>query len=42
MSKSELGIKKLQKILQEKFNVVIGYDTLWKGKEKTMTELYDT
>jgi DNA replicative helicase MCM subunit Mcm2 (Cdc46/Mcm family) len=38
----ELEAKKLQKRLQEKFNVVIGYDTVWKGKEKAMIELYDT
>jgi hypothetical protein len=42
MSESELEAKKLQKRLQEKFNVVIGYDTIWTGKEKAMTELYDT
>jgi hypothetical protein len=28
MSEPELGAKKLQKMLQEKFNVVIGYDTV--------------
>jgi hypothetical protein len=37
MSKSKLGAKKLQKRLQGKFNVVIGYDTVWKVKEKAMT-----
>jgi hypothetical protein len=42
MSEAELGAKKLQKRLQEKFNVVIGYDTVWKGKEKSMEELYGT
>jgi hypothetical protein len=42
MLEPELGAKKLQKRLQEKFNIVIGYDTIWKGKEKAMTELYDT
>jgi hypothetical protein len=42
MSESELGAKKLQKRLQEKFNVIIGYDTVWKGKEKAMAELYGT
>jgi hypothetical protein len=41
MLESELGAKKLQKRLQEKFNVVIGYDMIWKGKEKAMIELYD-
>jgi hypothetical protein len=24
------------------FNVVIGYDTVWKAKEKAMAELYGT
>jgi hypothetical protein len=42
LSEPELGAKKLQKRLQEKYNVVIGYDTVWKGKEKAMAELYDT
>jgi hypothetical protein len=42
MSEPRLGAKKLQKRLQEKYNVVIGYDTVWKGKEKAMVELYDT
>jgi hypothetical protein len=38
----ELGAKKLQKRLQEKFNVIIWYHTVWKGKEKAMAELYGT
>jgi hypothetical protein len=38
MLEPELGAKKLQKRLQEKFNVVIGYDTVRKEKEKTMAE----
>jgi hypothetical protein len=42
MSELDLGAKKLQKRLQEKSNVVIGYDTVWKGKEKATAELYDT
>jgi hypothetical protein len=42
MPEPELGAKKLQKMLQEKYNVVIGYDMVWKGKEKIMAELYDT
>jgi hypothetical protein len=40
MSKPELRAKKLQKRFQKKYNVVIGYDTVWKGKEKAMAELY--
>jgi hypothetical protein len=31
-----------RKRLQEKYNVVIGYDTVWHGKEKVMAELYGT
>jgi hypothetical protein len=42
MSKPELRAKKLHKRLQEKFNVAIRYDTVWKGKEKAMKELYAT
>jgi hypothetical protein len=42
MSDPELGAKKLQKRLQEKFNVVTRYDTVWNRKEKAMAELYDT
>jgi hypothetical protein len=42
ISELELGAKKLQKRLQEKFNVIIGYHTVWKGKEKAMAELYGT
>jgi hypothetical protein len=42
MSEPKLGAKKLQKRLQEKYNVVIRYDTVWKGKEKAMVELYGT
>jgi hypothetical protein len=40
MSEPELRAKKLQKRFQKKYNVVIGYDTVWKGKEKAMAELY--
>jgi hypothetical protein len=42
MSELELGAKNLQKRLQEKFNVVMVYDTVWKGKEKVVAELYGT
>jgi hypothetical protein len=42
MSEPDLGAKKLQKRLQKKYNVTIGYDTVWKGKEKAMTEMYGT
>jgi hypothetical protein len=42
MSEPELGAKKLQKRLQKKFNVVIGYDTVWKEKEKAMAKLHGT
>jgi hypothetical protein len=42
ISKPDLGVKKLQKRLQEKYNVTIGYDTVWNGKEKAMAEMYGT
>jgi hypothetical protein len=42
MVEPDLGAKKLQKRLQHKYNVVIGYDTVWKGKEKAMADLYGT
>jgi hypothetical protein len=42
MSEPDLGAKKLQKRLQEKYNVTIEYDTVWKGKEKAMSEMYGT
>jgi hypothetical protein len=42
MSELELRAKKLQKRLQEKYNVTIGYDTVWHGKEKAMAEMYGT
>jgi hypothetical protein len=42
MSEPNLGVKKLQKKLQEKYNVQIRYDTVWHGKEKAMTDMYGT
>jgi hypothetical protein len=35
-----MGAKQLQKKLQEDHNVTIGYDTVWRGKEKARVELY--
>jgi hypothetical protein len=28
--------------LQKKYNVTIGYNTIWHGKGKAMAEMYDT
>jgi hypothetical protein len=42
MSEPNLGARKLQKRLQDKYNVTIGYDTTWKGKEKTLADMYGT
>jgi hypothetical protein len=41
MAEPDLGAKKLQKMLQDMYNVTIGYDTVWKGKEKVLTDIYD-
>jgi hypothetical protein len=35
-----MGAKELQQTLQGSHNVTIGYDTVWKGKEKALKELY--
>jgi hypothetical protein len=35
-----MGVKALQTKLQDDWKYTIGYDTVWKGKEKAMTELY--
>jgi hypothetical protein len=32
----------MQKRLQDKYNVTIGYDTIWKGKEKALADMYGT
>jgi hypothetical protein len=37
-----MGAKELQTILQEQHNCTIAYDTVWKGKEKALKELYGT
>jgi hypothetical protein len=42
MAKSDLRGTKLQKMLQDKYNVTIDYDTVWKGKEKALTDMYGT
>jgi uncharacterized alpha/beta hydrolase family protein len=42
MSEPDLGVKKLQKRLQEKYNVQIGYDTVSHGKEEAMADMYGT
>jgi hypothetical protein len=40
MKKPHMGAKELQQTLQGSHNVTIGYDTVWKGKEKALKELY--
>jgi hypothetical protein len=40
MVEPDLGAKKLQKRLQDKYNVII--DTVWKGKEKALADMYGT
>ena len=37
-----MGAKELQNTLQEQHNCTISYDTVWKGKEKALRELYGT
>ena len=39
-NKPHMGAKELQTLLQEQHNCSIAYDTVWKGKEKALTELY--
>jgi hypothetical protein len=38
--KPHMGAKELQTTLQDKHNCTIAYDTVWKGKEKALIELY--
>jgi hypothetical protein len=40
MKKPRMGAKELQDTLQGFHNVTIGYDTIWKGKEKALKELF--
>jgi hypothetical protein len=40
--KPHMGAKELQNTLQEQHNCTISYDTVWKGKEKALRELYGT
>eukprot|EP00267_Zea_mays_P048448 XP_020401016.1 uncharacterized protein LOC103642661 [Zea mays] len=40
MKKPQMGAKELQDTLQGVHNVTIGYDTVWKGKEKALKELF--
>jgi hypothetical protein len=42
MKKPQMGAKELQDTLQGFHNVTIGYDTVWKGKEKALKELFDS
>jgi hypothetical protein len=40
--KSFMGAKELQTILQDTHNCIIHYETVWKGKEKALGQLYGT
>ena len=42
MKKPQMGAKELQETLQGFHNVTIGYDTVWKGKEKALKELFSS
>ena len=35
-----IGAKELQKKLQDKYSVTISYDTVWRGREKALAEVY--
>jgi hypothetical protein len=37
-----MGVNALQTKLYDGWKCTIGYDTVWKGKEKAMVELYDS
>jgi hypothetical protein len=37
-----MGTKELQTTLQDTHNCQITYDTVWKGKEKALSQLYGT
>jgi hypothetical protein len=37
-----MGAKELQTTLQDTHNCQIAYETMWKGKEKTLGLLYET
>ncbi|XP_037465458.1 uncharacterized protein LOC119337427 isoform X4 [Triticum dicoccoides] len=39
-SSPNMGAKELQKKLQEQYKVTILYDTVWRGKEKALAEVY--
>jgi hypothetical protein len=40
--KPHMGAKELRSVLQARHNCTIAYDTMWKGKEKALKELYGT
>ena len=35
-----MGAKELQKKLQDEYSVTISYDTVWRGREKALAEVY--
>jgi hypothetical protein len=38
----KMGAKELQDKLQKDHNVTISYDTIWRGREKALAEVYGT
>jgi hypothetical protein len=36
----KMGAKELQDKLQKQYSVTISYDTVWRGKEKALAEVY--
>jgi hypothetical protein len=42
MKDANMGPRKLQKELEDKYNVRIGYSTVWLGRQKAAEELYGT
>ena len=42
MKKPQMGAKELQTKLQDKWNCLIKYETVWFGKEKALSEIFGT
>ena len=39
---ANIGAKKLQKELEDKYQVSIGYSTIWLGRQKELEDKYQT
>ena len=37
-----MGAKKLQKVLEDKYQVTIGYSTVWAGRQKAAEQIFGT